>query len=305
MATEEEKQKVRDRQRGYRVDEIKVIKAAEPLSIRDTRVRLRVCAYCRVSTDNIEQTSSFELQKVYYDEYIGKHENWDMVKIYADEGISATSTKHRVAFKQMIEDCKRGKIDLIVTKSVSRFARNVVDCIETIRVLKTLNPPVRVFFESEGIDTGDPSSDVMLNILAIFAQEESHTKSETMNWSIDNRFARGNFLTPRLFGYKIDPDKPDRYILIEEEAEVVRLVYSMYVTGYSPNEIAEIMTKLNYVSNIKGERKWNSGVVNNIISNERRCGMIIARKTYTVDFTTHETRKNVNQKNKSLVKLER
>lgn len=298
MATEEEKQKVRDRQRGYRVDEIKVIKAAEPLSIRDTRVRLRVCAYCRVSTDNIEQTSSFELQKVYYDEYIGKHENWDMVKIYADEGISATSTKHRVAFKQMIEDCKKGKIDLIVTKSVSRFARNVVDCIETIRVLKTLNPPVRVFFESEGIDTGDPSSDVMLNILAIFAQEESHTKSETMNWSIDNRFARGNFLTPRLFGYKIDPDKPDRYILIEEEAEVVRLVYSMYVTGYSPNEIAEIMTKLNYVSNIKGECKWNSGVVNNIISNERRCGMIIARKTYTVDFTTHETRKNVNQKNK-------
>ena len=161
-----------------------------------------------------------------------------------------------------------------------------------------MNPPVRVFFESEGIDTGDSSSDVMLNILAIFAQEESHTKSEIMQWSIDNRFARGNFLTPRLFGYEIDPDAPDRYVVIEEEAEIVRLVYSMYVTGYSPKEIAEIMTRLGYVSNIKGECKWSSNVVNNMIYNERRCGMIIARKTYTPDFTTHKARKNVNQRNK-------
>ena len=168
-------------------------------------------------------------------------------------------------------------------------------------MLKSLTPPVRVYFESEGIDTADSSSDVMLNILAIFAQEESHKKSESLNWSVDNRYAVGNFLTPRLFGYKIDPNKPDRYIIIEEEAEVVRLVYSMYVTGFSPTEIAETMTKLNYISNIHGDRKWNSGVVNNIITNERRCGMIIARKTYTVDFTTHQKRKNVNQRNKYML----
>lgn len=298
MATEEEKQKVRDRQRGYRTDEIVVIKAAEPVSLRDTRIELRVCAYCRVSTDNIEQTSSFELQKVYYEEYIAKHENWKLVDIFADEGISGTSLNKRVGFKKMIQACKEGRIDLIVTKSVSRFSRNVVDCIDTIRKLKTLNPPVRVFFESEGIDTGDSSSDVMLNILAIFAQEESHTKSEIMQWSVDNRFARGNFLTPRLFGYNIDPDKPDRYIINEEEASIVRLVYSMYVTGYSPKEIAETMTKLNYVSNIKGERKWTPGTVNNILDNERRCGMIIARKTFTPDFTTHKSKKNINQRNK-------
>lgn len=298
MATEEEKQKVRERQRGYRTDEIVVIKAAEPVSLRDTRTELRVCAYCRVSTDNIEQTSSFELQKLYYEEYIAKHENWKMVDIFADEGISGTSLNKRAGFKKMLQACTDGKIDLIVTKSVSRFSRNVVDCIDTIRKLKTLNPPVRVFFESEGIDTGDSSSDVMLNILAIFAQEESHTKSEIMQWSVDNRFARGNFLTPRLFGYNIDPDKPDRYVINEEEAAVVRLVYSMYVTGYSPKEIATTMTKLNYVSNIRGERKWTPATVNNILDNERRCGMIIARKTYTPDFTTHKSRKNVNQRNK-------
>lgn len=298
MSTEEEKQKVRERQKGYRTDEIVVIKAAEPVSLRDTRTELRVCAYCRVSTDNIEQTSSFELQKNYYEEYIAKHDNWKMVDIFADEGISGTSMAKREGFKRMIRECLAGKIDLIVTKSVSRFSRNVVDCIDTIRKLKTMNPPVRVFFESEGIDTGDSSSDVMLNILAIFAQEESHTKSEIMQWSVDNRFARGNFLTPRLFGYNIDPDKPDRYIINEEEAKVVKLVYSMYVTGYSPNEIAVTMTKLNYVSNIKGDRKWTAGVVNNILNNERRCGMIIARKTYTPDFTTHKSRKNINQRNK-------
>lgn len=301
MANEEAKQLIRDRQKGYRADEIVVIKAVEPITIRDTRTHLKVCAYCRVSTGNIEQTSSFELQNNYYRDYIEKHENWTNVGIYADEGISATSMKHRDGFKRMIEDARRGKIDLIVTKSVSRFARNVVDCIDTIRMLKSLTPPVRVYFESEGIDTADSSSDVMLNILAIFAQEESHKKSESLNWSVDNRYAVGNFLTLRLFGYKIDSNKPDRYIIIEEEAEVVRLVYSMYVTGFSPTEIAETMTKLNYISNIHGDRKWNSGVVNNIITNERRCGMIIARKTYTVDFTTHQKRKNVNQRNKYML----
>lgn len=298
MANEEEKQKVRERQKGYKTDEIVVIKAVEPVSLRDTRTELRVCAYCRVSTDNVEQTSSFELQRLYYEEYIAKHENWKMVGIYADEGISGTSMKNRPGVQQMLADCRDGKIDLIIIKSVSRFSRNVVECIDEIRKLKTLNPPVRVFFESEGIDTGDSTSDVMLNILAIFAQEESHTKSQIMEWSIDNRFARGNFLTPRLFGYEIDPDAPERYRIVEEEAEIVRLVYSLFVTGYKPSDIADIMGRLGYVSNIKGERKWNAGVVNNMIENERRCGMVIARKTYTPDFTTHKARKNVNQRNK-------
>ena len=219
-----EKEKIRIRAKGYRKEEIQVIRATPVEDVFNPSARLRVAAYCRVSTDNDEQVTSYELQKNYYEELIAKHDNWDLVEIYADEGISGTSLNHRVSFAKMIEDAKEGKIDLILTKSISRFARNVVDCITIIRDLKRLNPPVRVFFETENIDTGKSDSEVMLNLLAIFAQEESHTKSEIMTWSIHQRFASGNFITPRLFGYQIDRDKPDRYIIIEEEAKVIRLV---------------------------------------------------------------------------------
>ena len=218
MSSEKEKLKelARQRAKGYRSEEIRVIEAKKPTNIKDSNTTLRVCAYCRVSTDNVEQTSSYELQRNYYEEYIQEHENWVFVDIYADEGISGTSLKNRVGFHKMIADCKAGKIDLIVTKSISRFARNIVDCIDTIRQLRGLPNPVRVFFETENIDTAESQSDVMLNLLAIFAEEESRTKSEIMNWSIDNRMSRGNFLTPELFGYVIDKDKPDRYIIVED-----------------------------------------------------------------------------------------
>ena len=288
----ENKDIIRQRVKGYKKDEIKVIHALPIENVYDTNKMLRVCAYCRVSTDSDEQVTSYELQKNYYEEFIAKHENWQLVNIYADEGISGTSRNHREAFNKMIEDAKSGYIDLIVTKSVSRFARNVVDCLTTVRELQSLNPPVRILFETENIDTGKPDSEVMLNLLAIFAQEESHTKSETMNWSIHQRFASGNFITPRLFGYKVDINSPERYSIIEEEAKVIRLVYAMYVTGYKYNEIADQMRKLNYVSNIKGERKWNANIVKNIINNERRCGKIIAWKTYTPSYLDHKVRKN-------------
>ena len=287
-----EKEKIRIRAKGYRKEEIQVIRATPVEDVFNPSARLRVAAYCRVSTDNDEQVTSYELQKNYYEELIAKHENWDLVEIYADEGISGTSLNHRVSFAKMIEDAKEGKIDLILTKSISRFARNVVDCITIIRDLKRLNPPVRVFFETENIDTGKSDSEVMLNLLAIFAQEESHTKSEIMTWSIHQRFASGNFITPRLFGYQIDRDKPDRYIIIEEEAKVIRLVYAMYVVGYRYKEIAEQMSKLGFVSNIRGDRKWNANVVRNIIDNERRCGKIIAWKTYTPSYLDHKIKKN-------------
>lgn len=301
MALEDEKElareRARERAKGYRPGEVKVIEAKKVVNIRDSNETLRVCAYCRVSTDNVEQTSSYELQRSYYEEYINEHENWVLVDIYADEGISGTSMKHRDAFNKMIADCKRGLIDLIVTKSISRFSRNIVDCIDTIRQLRALPKPVRVYFETENIDTADNQSDVMLNLLSIFAEEESRTKSEIMNWSIENRMSRGNFLTPRLFGYEVDQDKPDRYIIVEDEAEIVRLCYSMYVTGWTPKEIAETMTKLGYKSNKKGECKWNSNVVRNIIDNERRCGHIIGRKTFTPSFLDHKSKKNNQDRN--------
>ena len=287
-----EREKIRLRAKGNRKDEIKVIRATPVEDVFNSDNRLRVAAYCRVSTDSNEQVTSYELQKNYYEELIAKHDNWELVDIYADEGISGTSLNHRVSFARMIDDARQGKIDLIMTKSISRFARNVVDCISIIRILKKLNPPVRVFFETENIDTGKSDSEVMMNLLAIFAQEESHTKSEIMTWSIHQRFASGNFITPRLFGYQIDMDKPDRYIIVEEEAKVIRLVYAMFVVGYRYKEIAEQMSKLNLISNIKGDRRWNANVVRNIIDNERRCGKIIAWKTYTPSYLDHKTKKN-------------
>ena len=166
----------------------------------------RVCAYCRVSTDDVNQTSSYELQKNHYEDMIKEHQGWELVGIYADEGISGTSLKHRDEFNRMIEDCKAGKIDLIVTKSVSRFARNIVDCIAKVRELANMIPQVGVFFETEHIYTLDNTSEMMLAVLSAAAQEESHTKSEIMNISIEQRFSRGIFLTPKLLGYDVDEE---------------------------------------------------------------------------------------------------
>ena len=139
--------------------------------------KLRVAAYCRVSTDDVNQTSSYELQKNHYEDMIKEHQGWELVGIYADEGISGTSLQHRDEFVRMIQDCKAGKIDLIVTKSVSRFARNIVDCIAKVRELANMNPQVGVFFETEHIYTLDNTSEMMLAVLSAAAQEESHTKS--------------------------------------------------------------------------------------------------------------------------------
>ena len=265
------KDKIREKYQR-RDDEIKVIKAKEKVDIFDTSEKLRVAAYCRVSTDNEEQTSSFELQKAHFEEYIRGMHNWELIEIYADEGISGTSREHRESFNRMIEDARNGKIDIILTKSVSRFARNVVDTILLTRELKNQYPPVRIIFETEHLDSGDPTQEMILNILAMMAEEESRNKSRIMTWSYDERFKRGNFLTPPLFGYRVNEN--GEYIIQEDEAEVIRLVYSMFVTGYSPKQIAEIMTKLHYKSNMEGDCNWNSQKVSSILENEKRAGKI-------------------------------
>lgn len=148
----------------------------------------RVCAYCRVSTDNDEQLSSFELQQAHYRQLVQEHPNWELKHIFADQGISGTSLKNRDQFNAMIEACKKGEYDLILTKSVSRFARNLVDCISLIRMLKGLTPPVGVFFETDNLYTLGENTEFMLSFLATFAQEESVKKSESMNWSLQQRF---------------------------------------------------------------------------------------------------------------------
>ena len=181
------------------------IPAKEKVNIYDDTTQLRVCAYCRVSTDNDAQLSSYELQKKHYEGFVAEHPTWHLEKIYADEGISGTSLKHRDRFNEMIDECRKGKYDLIVTKAVSRFARNLVDCISLIRELRSQNPPVGVYFETDKLFTLSEESELKLSIFATFAQEESQKKSESMNWSLKERFKHGQLLTPELFGSLASP----------------------------------------------------------------------------------------------------
>ena len=277
-------------------DEVQVIAANQSVDIFNSEQKLKVCAYCRVSTDNIEQTSSYELQKAHYEDYIAQFPHWEMVGIYADEGISGTAMKHRDNFNRMIADCEAGKIDVILTKSVARFARNMVDAVSTIRKLKALRKPVRIIFESENIDTFDDTHTIMMQFSAMLAEAESRNKSDIMTWSIRERYNRGNFLTPNLFGYRVDKD--GNYVIQEDEAEIVLLVFSMYITGYFPSEIADTMTKLGFKSNIKGDHNWNANTVRNLIENERRSGLLYGWKTFTPDFLNHKKRKNKGERNR-------
>ena len=167
---DEQKARIRQRYKGIDPEELEVIPALPPEDIFKTEKKLRVAVYARVSTDDPRQTSSYELQKNHYQDVVNKNPNWMLVEIYADEGISGTSLQHRDAFKKMIEDCEGGKIDLIITKSVSRFARNVVDCIRYVRELSSLRPPVGVFFETEHLNTLDPKSEMILSFMSTLAQ---------------------------------------------------------------------------------------------------------------------------------------
>lgn len=257
----------------------------------------RVCAYCRVSTDNDEQLSSFELQQQHYRQLVENHPNWDLRHIYADEGISGTSLKNRDQFNEMIAECQRGKYDLIITKSVSRFARNLVDCISLIRMLKGLNPPVGVFFETDNLYTLSENTEFMLSFLATFAQEESVKKSEAMNWSLQQRFKDGKLLTPAPLGYDRPKDVTGRYIkyapleVNENEARVVRFIFEAYLAGWSQEQIAALLTDIGCETK-SGGTEWNSGSVGYILTNERYCGSVLTWKTFTADLYEHKHRKN-------------
>lgn len=268
---------------------VEIIPAKPQSRAEETKDTIRVAAYIRVSTDNDEQVSSFQLQKSTYIKKIDSNPSWELAGIYADEGISGTSIKHRKGMQQMVEDCKAGKIDLVITKSISRFARNIVDCLSTVQLLKSLNPPVGVQFETDNIYTLDNSGRMLLTILASVAEEESHTKSEIMKWSVRNRFGDGNFLTPELLGYDLDDD--GNLVVNEKEAETVKVIFYLYLNGFSLTEIANLLRR--YKRETKyGSIEWNPSTLADIIANERRCGDIVAQKTYTPDFLTHKAKKN-------------
>lgn len=287
------KEKIRNRYKGVDQDEITVIPAIETEDFYNHNSMKRVAVYARVSTDDPNQTSSYELQKNHYKDVIKNRDDWELVDIYADEGISGTSLQHRDEFLRMIEDCKAGLIDLIVTKSVSRFARNIMDSIGYIRMLKDMNPPIGIFFETENIYSLDNNSEMALSFMSTLAQEESHNKSEIMNASIDMRFKRGIFLTPPLLGY--DNDEDGNLIINEEEAKTVRLIFFMYLYGYTTQAIADTLESLGRRTK-KGRTKWSSGAIISVLKNERHCGDVLARKTYTPNYLNHKSKVNKNNR---------
>ena len=289
LSAAEKKERIRQRYKGVDIEDLDVIPAAKVENFYEDTREKRVAVYARVSTDDPRQTSSYELQKNHYQDVVAHHPGWNLINIYADEGISGTSLQHRDAFIKMIEDCKAGKIDLIVTKSVSRFARNVLDCIGYVRELAAMQPPIGVFFETENIYTLNPNSEMSLSFISTLAQEESHNKSEIMNASIEMRFRRGIFLTPALLGY--DKDEDGILIINEEEAKTVRLIFFMYMYGYTCTQIAETLEELGRKTK-KGNTKWSPSTVLNVLQNERHCGDVLARKTWTPNYLNHKSKKN-------------
>ena len=273
------------------------IPAKKPIDYDDNDIRQRVAVYARVSTDNVQQTSSYELQKKYYEDFVVHHPNWTLVKIYADEGISGTSLAHRDEFNSMIADCRSGKIDMIITKSVSRFARNVVDCISMVRMLAELPSPVGVFFESECIFSLKDDSQMALSFQATMAQEESHIRSRSMETSLRMRLDGGLPLTPKLLGYSHDAD--GNLVVNPDEAPTVKLIFYMYLYGYSTSDIAAALTELGrktYLGNVK----WTSNSIVQVLRNERHCGDVLTRKTFTPNYLNHKARKNRGDRPQSL-----
>lgn len=289
----DDKEKIRERYKGIDSDKTFMIPAKPKPSIYDDSVKRRVAVYARVSTDNINQTSSYELQRNHYTDLIKRNPNWILVDIYADEGISGTSLSHRDEFLRMIQDCKDGKIDLIITKSVSRFARNIVDFVACVRELKALKNPVGVLFESEGVNTLDDKNDMAISFLAASAQEESHVKSNIMNSSLEMRFSRGIYLVSPLLGYDVDEDK--NLVINQEEAVIVRYIFFMYLSGATCQEIADSLEEYG-VKTKKGNRKWSPNSILQILQNERVCGDLISRKTWTPNYLDHKAKKNKGDK---------
>ncbi len=273
---------------GY---DVQVIPATKGAVVPGEKPALkRVAAYCRVSTDEDAQATSFELQVQHYTEYIGAREDWVLAGIYADEGISGTQIKNRSQFQKLIEDCEAGKIDLVITKSISRFARNTVDCLTNIRKLKNLKNPVEIYFEKERLYTLDEKTDMVLGLMASIAQEESRSISANIRWAIKNRMKNGTqkICTSGLLGY--DSDEDGNMIIIDQEAEVVRFIYKSFVRGIHPKLIADKMNEQGYVT-VRGN-SWTSNAVRKILQNEKYCGDVLMQKTITVDYLSHEKKIN-------------
>ena len=251
--------------------------------------KLRVAAYCRVSTDSDEQATSYDAQIEHYTEFIGKNPTWEMAGVYADDGISGTDTRHREEFNRMIDDAMAGRIDMIVSKSISRFARNTLDCLRYIRILKDKNIPV--FFEKENINTMNATSEVLLTIMASLAQQESQSLSQNVKLGLQYRYQQGKVQVNHNWFLGYTKDENGQLIIDPEQAEVVRRIYREYLEGASMTQIARGLEGDGILTGA-GRTKWYNSTVNKILKNEKYYGDALLQKTYTTDFLTKTRVKN-------------
>ena len=262
------------------------------------RRQLRVAAYCRVSTDSEEQLTSYEAQRTYYTDKIMSNPEWTMAGLFADEGITGTSAQKRPEFLRMICQCRQKKIDLILTKSVSRFARNTVDSLKYVRILKELG--LAVFFEEQNINTLDADNEMLLTIHSAFSQAESETMSSRVKWGKREAMREGKAIIQynRLYGYRRgDNNKPE---IIPEQAEVVRRIYQQYLTGASLRMIQDTLEG-EQVLNVAGKPEWSLNVIRNILTSEKYCGDVLMQKTYISDCISRKTIRNNGQLPKYLL----
>lgn len=252
-------------------------------------IKKRVAAYCRVSTDQEMQLNSFEAQRRFYEDKIKANLEYELAGIYADEGISGTSTKKREQFNKMIADCKANKIDMIITKSISRFARNTLDCLQYVRMLKELG--IAIMFEKEGINTLDSTGETLLTILSSLAQEESLSLSLNSTWGVRRRFEQGKVTIneKKFLGY--DKDSEGNLIINNKQAAIVKRIYKDFLDGKGTAHITRALVE-EKVKNWNGTTKWYESTIKSILQNEKYKGEALLQKSYTVDFLTKKRVKN-------------
>ncbi|MHA3224632.1 recombinase family protein [Globicatella sulfidifaciens] len=264
---------------------------ARPRRTREVsdKQKLRVAAYCRVSTDSDEQATSYKVQIEHYTSYIQANPEWKLAGVYADDGITGTNTKMREQFNKMIQDCMDGKIDMIITKSISRFARNTLDCLKYIRKLKERDIPV--FFEKENINSMDAKGEVMLTIMASLAQQESQSLSQNVKLGIQYRYQQGEVQVNhiRFLGYT--KDENNQLVIVPEEAKIIKRIYWEYLEGASLNKIAKGLEADGILTGA-GKKKWHTSSLYKMLTNEKYMGDALLQKTYTVDFLSKRRVKN-------------
>ena len=264
-------------------------KNATRQNMDEEKPKLRVAAYCRVSTDSDEQATSYETQIDHYTSYINGHPDWTLAGIFADDGITGTSTKKREEFNRMVDEGMAGNIDMVITKSISRFARNTLDCLKYIRQLKEKSIPV--YFEKENINSMDSKGEVMLTIMASLAQQESQSLSQNVKLGLQYRYQQGEIQIncARFLGYTKDENK--HLVIVPEEAEIIKRIYREYLEGASMLKIARGL-EADAILNGAGKERWHTSNINQILRNEKYIGDALLQKTYTVDFLTKKRVKN-------------